>query len=608
MILNNIDWIILVVFLIVFTAIGLITSRTGGKDSASFFLSGRNMPWWILGISMVATTFSLGTPNLITDMVRSGGVAQNWLWWCFLLSGMLTVFVYAKLWNRSKIMTDLEFYEIRYSGKTAAFLRGFRAVYLGFFFNVLVLASASLAFLKFSAIMLSINAVVILIVVSAVILVYSTIGGLKSILWTDFFLFIFAMLGAFIPAFYVIDSPQVGGMSNFLTHEAITGKLNFIPDFSEPFVAVTIFVIPLTIQWWASWYPGSEPGGGGYITQRILSARSEKHAVGATLLFNLIHFAIRPWPWILVGLASLIIFPDLQSMVSHFHDVPEKYIQNDIAYPALLREFLPNGILGLVLASLVAAYMSTVSTQINWGASYLVNDFFVRFIAPEASERKKVLVGRLCTILLIVFSIVLALYLENALQVFQYMLMIGAGTGLIYLLRWFWWRINAWSELSAMIGAAVFSTIIIIVEQTYLVRVDQNVVMLFGWEMDLAFWDAIKFVLVVLLNTVVWLTVTFCTGPSDQKVLISFYEKVRPGGPGWKHIAVQTSIDIKERRKDWNVPVGLACMSLGSLAIFSLLFSVGHLIYGNYLYSGLLAIVGVISSVWLFKLWGRLFD
>uniref|UniRef100_UPI003217D1CD sodium:solute symporter family protein n=1 Tax=uncultured Draconibacterium sp. TaxID=1573823 RepID=UPI003217D1CD len=608
MILNNVDWIILVVFLIVFTAIGLITARRGGQDSANFFLSGRNMPWWILGISMVATTFSLGTPNLITDMVRTGGVAQNWLWWCFLLSGMLTVFVYAKLWNRSKIMTDLEFYEIRYSGKTAAFLRGFRAVYLGFFFNVLVLASASLAFLKFSAIMLSINAVMILIIVSVVILVYSTIGGLKSILWTDFFLFIFAMIGAFIPAFYVIDSPQVGGMSNFLSHEAIKGKLNLIPDFSEPFIAVTIFIIPLTIQWWASWYPGSEPGGGGYITQRILSAKSEKHAVGATLLFNLIHFAIRPWPWILVGLASLIIFPDLQSMVSHFQDVPEKYVHNDIAYPALLREFLPNGILGLVLASLVAAYMSTVSTQINWGASYLVNDFFVRFLAPKASERRKVLVGRLCTILLIVFSIILALFLENALQVFQYMLMIGAGTGLIYLLRWFWWRINAWSELSAMVGAAFFSTIIIIVEQTYLVRVDQNIVMLFGWEMDLAFWDAIKFVFVVLLNTIVWLTVTFCTRPSNPKVLISFYEKVRPGGPGWKHIAIQTSIDAKERAKDWNVPVGLACMSLGSLAIFSLLFSVGHLIYGNYLYSGLLAVAGVISSVWLFKLWGRLFD
>jgi len=608
MILKNIDWIILIVFLIIFAGIGLITSRKGGKDSASFFLSGRNMPWWILGISMVATTFSLGTPNLITDMVRTGGVAQNWLWWCFLISGMLTVFVYAKLWNRSKIMTDLEFYEIRYSGKPAAFLRGFRAVYLGFFFNVLVLASASLAFLKLSAIFLNVNAVGILIIVSAVVLIYSTIGGLKSILWTDFFLFIFAMIGAFIPAFYVIDSPQIGGMSSFLANEAIRDKLSFFPDFSNPYMVITIFIIPLTIQWWASWYPGSEPGGGGYITQRILSAKSEKHAVGATLLFNLINYAIRPWPWIVVGLASIIIFPDLQSMSSHFQDVPVKYIQNDIAYPAILREFLPNGVLGLVLASLVAAYMSTVSTQINWGASYLVNDFYVRFIDKKASEKKKVLIGRLWTISLIVFSIILALYLENALQVFQYMLMVGAGTGCIYLLRWFWWRINAWSELSAMIGAAVFSAIIIVIEQKYLVRVDKNVVMLFGWKMDPAFWDAIKFVIIVFLNTIVWLVVTFLTKPSDTKILISFYKKIRPGGPGWKKISMQTSIDAEECKKDWNVPVGLTCMSLGCIAIFSLLFSIGHLLYGNYLYSVLLLIAGVISTVWLFKLWGKLFD
>lgn len=603
-----IDWVILVLFLIVFTGIGLVASRTGGKDSANFFLSGRNMPWWILGISMVATTFSLGTPNLITDMVRTGGVSQNWLWWCFLLSGMLTVFVYAKLWNRSKIMTDLEFYEIRYSGKTAAFLRGFRAVYLGFFFNVLVLASASLALLKFSSIMLNINAVAVLITVSAVVVIYSTIGGLKSILWTDFFLFIFAMLGAFIPAFYVINSPQVGGMTSFLTHEAVSGKLSLLPDLSDPFMVVTILVIPLTIQWWASWYPGSEPGGGGYITQRILSAKSEKHAVGATLLFNVIHFAIRPWPWILVGLASLIIFPDLQSMITHFGDVPAKYIQNDIAYPAMIREFLPKGILGLVISSLMAAYMSTVSTQINWGASYLVNDFHVRFIDQKASEKKKVLIGRLWTIALVIFSIGLALYLQNALQVFQYMLMIGAGTGLIYLLRWFWWRINAWSELSAMIGAAIFSTIIIVVEQTYMIRVDQNTVSLFGYEMNPSFWDAAKFVVVVLLNTVVWVTVTLFTKPSDEKVLISFYKKIRPGGPGWKNIASKTSVDEVEHKKDWNVPVGLACMSLASIAVFCLLFSTGHLIYGNYLYSGLLGAVSIASFIWVFKLWGKIFD
>ena len=603
----SIDWIIIVIFLVVLTIIGLVTSKSGGKDSASFFLSGRNMPWWILGISMVATTFSLGTPNLITDMVRSGGVARNWLWWSFLLSGMLTVFVYAKLWSRSKVLTDLEFYEIRYSGRMAAILRGFRAVYLGFFFNILILASASLAFIKVTAIMTGFDPLIALIIVSFIILVYSTIGGLTSILWTDFFLFVFAMAGAFIPAYFTVKSPEIGGLANFLTHEAISDKLNFLPDFSDPVMFVTVLIIPLTIQWWASWYPGSEPGGGGYIAQRMLSAKSEKHAVGATLFFNLLHYAVRPWPWIIVGLGSLIIFPDLTSMTEHFQDVPAKFIHNDIAYPAMLRQFLPNGILGLVIASLVAAYMSTVSTQINWGASYLVYDFYARFLNPKASEKQKVFVGRLWTVLLIVFSIILALYLENALQVFQYMLMIGAGTGLIYILRWFWWRINAWSELSAMAGAALLSIFVIIVEQKYMIRTSHNEVLVFGANMNLAIWDAMKFVFIVFFNTIIWIVVTLLTKPCDKEVLESFYARTKPGGPGWGDIA--KSATVKESgHKEYNLPVGLACMSLGCLSIFSLLFAAGHLIYGNYFYFAALLTISILSSIFLFKLWGKLFD
>ncbi|RLD31611.1 MAG: Na+:solute symporter, partial [Bacteroidetes bacterium] len=580
---ENIDWIIIVVFLVVLTIIGLISSKKGGKDSTSFFLSGRNMPWWLLGISMVATTFSLGTPNLVTDLVRSGGVARNWLWFSFLLTGMLSVFIYAKLWSRSKLMTDLEFYEVRYSGKMAAILRGFRAVYLGFFFNVLVLASASLAFIKITTIMLGIDPLVPLIIVSFLVLVYSTIGGLKSILWTDFFQFIFAMGGAVLTAYLVINSPEIGGMSNFLHHEAIHDKLSFLPDFSDTRMVLIIFVIPLTIQWWAAWYPGSEPGGGGYIAQRMLSAKSEKHAVGATLLFNFFHYAVRPWPWLLVGLASLIIFPDLQSMADKFQNVPTQFIQNDIAYPAMLREFLPKGVLGLVFASLIAAYMSTISTQLNWGASYLVNDFYVRFINSKASETRKVAVGRLWTISLMFFSVTLALYLENALQVFQYLLMIGAGTGLIYLLRWFWWRVNAWSEISAMAGAGIFSAIIIVIEQVYLVQLGQDNISIFGIEMDHALWDSLKFVLIVLLTTIVWLFVTLSTKACDEKVLISFYQKVRPGGPGWRKVmanAVRKGI-VKENNvdSDWDVPLGLLCMSLGSIAIYCILFSMGYLIY-----------------------------
>ena len=569
------------------------------------------MPWWLLGISMVATTFSLGTPNLVTDMVRSGGIARNWLWWSFLLTGMLSVFIYAKLWSRSKLMTDLEFYEIRYSGKMAAILRGFRAVYLGFVYNVLVLASASLAFIKISTIMLGVNPIIPLIIVSFLVLFYSTIGGLKSILWTDFFQFILATFGAVLTAYLVINSPEIGGMSKFLQHEAIHEKLNFFPDFSDTRMLLIVFVIPLTIQWWAAWYPGSEPGGGGYIAQRMLSAKSEKHAVGATLLFNFFHYAIRPWPWLLVGLASLIIFPDLQSMADKFQNVPTQFIQNDIAYPAMLREFLPTGILGLVFASLIAAYMSTISTHINWGASYLVNDFYVRFINPEASETRKVSVGRLWTIGLLLFSVILALYLENALQVFQYLLMIGAGTGLIYILRWFWWRINAWSEISAMAGAGIFSAILIIVEQVYLIQLGQDNISIFGFEMEQASWDTLKFVLVVLLTTIVWLIVTLSTKPSDEKILISFYQKVRPGGPGWRKVmenAVRKGV-VKENDvdSDWDVPLGLLCMSLGSIAIYSILFSIGYLIYGELTLFFILSIISIISSALLFKFWGRLF-
>lgn len=608
MALIRIDWLIIFIFLAILTIIGLITSKSGGKDAASFFLSGRSMPWWLLGFSMVATTFSIATPNLITDMVRTGGVAKNWLWLAFLLSGMLTVFVYAKLWSRSQILTDLEFYEIRYSGKIAAILRGFRAIYLGFFFNTLVLGGSSLAFIKVTSIMTGINPLTSLIVISIIILLYSTLGGLKSIIWTDFYLFVFAMAGAIFPAYLVVKSPRIGGMSNLINHEILQNKISLLPDFSDPLMLITIFIIPITIQWWAAWYPGSEPGGGGFIAQRMLSAKSEKHAVGATLFFNLMHYAVRPWPWIIVGLGSMIIFPDLNSMIENFKDVPSKYIQNDIAYPAMLREFLPNGILGMVLASLVAAYMSTVSTQINWGASYLVNDFYARFINPKASEAKKVLAGRIFTIFLLSFSIIMALYLENALQAFHYMIIIGAGTGLIYILRWFWWRINAWSELSAMAGAVFFSVIVIIIEQSIMIRLDQNTVKLFNITMDLAFWDAIKFVIIVVLNTIVWLTVTYLTKPSDEIVLIKFYEKIRPGGPGWKYISEKTSISADELKKDWNVPIGLLCMSLGCVSIFGILFSTGHLIYGNMLYFWITLIIALISSVFLFRLWGKIFN
>lgn len=519
MVLQLIDWIIVAIFFIILLSIGYAASRQAGNNTANFFLSGRNMPWWLLGVSMVATTFSADTPNLVTDMVRTGGVASNWLWWAFLLTGMLTVFVYAKLWNRSKVMTDLEFYEIRYSGKMAAFLRGFRAIYLGFFFNVMVIASVSLAFIKIAGVMLGLSPAVALSIAAVIVVFYSGLGGLKSILWTDLFQFSFAMFGAIVAAVYVVNAPQIDGLSNLFSHPNVSDKLSLVPSISQPELFLSIFLIPLAVQWWAAWYPGAEPGGGGYVAQRMLSAKSETDAVGATLLFNFFHYALRPWPWIIVGLGSLIIFPDIQSMVDRFPDVSRQYIQNDFAYPAMLREFLPPGLLGLVVASLIAAYMSTTASQLNWGSSYLVNDFYGRFWKPDATEKQKVRFGRISTVSLMFVSVLLALVLQNALQAFQYLLMIGAGTGLIYILRWFWWRINAYSEIAAMVGAGVFSLTFIMIENFVMIVDAEGMVTVFGLTMSMAYWNIIKFVGVVALTSSTWIIVTFMTLPIDEDTL-----------------------------------------------------------------------------------------
>ena len=610
MILQSIDWVIILVFFCVLLFIGFYSSKKAGDSTENFFLSGRNMPWWLLGVSMVATTFSADTPNLVTDMVRTGGVASNWLWWAFLLTGMLTVFVYAKLWNRSRVMTDLEFYELRYSGKIAAFLRGFRAIYLGFFFNVLVIASVSLAFIKIAAVMLGLQPAPALIIASVIVVFYAGLGGLKSILWTDLFQFSFAMLGAVLAAFYVVRSPEIGGLTNLLAHPNVSGKLSLLPSISQPELFLSIFLIPIAIQWWAAWYPGAEPGGGGYVAQRMLSAKSESHAMGATLLFNFFHYALRPWPWILVGLGSLIIFPDIQSMVEAFPEVSTQYIKNDFAYPAMLKEFLPVGLLGLVVASLIAAFMSTVASQLNWGSSYLVNDFYGRFFNPNATEKQKVTFGRFSTITLMVFSVLLALVLQNALQAFQYLLMIGAGTGLIYILRWFWWRINAYSELSAMIAAGVFSLMFILVENFGITHVGDGDIDLLGLRTSLTYWNIIKFTGVVALTTISWIVVTLLTKPIDEETLRNFYRKIRPGGPGWKAIVVNAQKQgielIKEKDLKWDVPTGILCMIMGCLAIYSTLFAIGNLLYKEFTLTIIFSGIALISAFILTRLWKKL--
>jgi Na+/proline symporter len=447
--LATIDWTIIILFFAITLTIGIIASRKAGKGFAEFFLSGRNMPWWLLGVSMVATTFSADTPNLVTDIVRKHGVSGNWVWWAFLLTGMLTVFVYAKLWRRSGILTDLEFYELRYSGRAAAFLRGFRAIYLGVFFNVMIMASVSLAAIKIGGILLGLSPVEVVVIGSVITVIYTSLGGLRGVLLTDFFQFTLAMVGMVAAAIVILNRPEIGGLSELLSRPSVSEKMPFLPSLNDPAIYIPLFLMPLAVQWWSTWYPGAEPGGGGYIVQRVLAAKNEKHAAGAALFFNIAHYALRPWPWILIALCSIVVFPDLESIAARFPNISPDILNDDLAFSAML-SYLPAGLLGLVIAALIAAYMSTISTQLNWGASYIVHDFYHRYMAPQASEKRLVSAGRIVTVVLMIFGAILALYLESALGAFNILIKIGAGTGLIFILRWFWWRINAYSVIAAM--------------------------------------------------------------------------------------------------------------------------------------------------------------
>ena len=572
----TIDWVVIGSYFFIALFIGIWASKKAANDTRSFFLAGQEMPWWLLGISMVATTFSTDTPNLVTDLVRQKGVSGNWGWWAFLLTGMLTVFVYAKLWRRSNVLTDIEFYELRYSGKAAAFLRGFRALYLGLIFNVLVMGTVSLAAVKFGEIILGWKGWQTLLVASSITLTYSTLGGLKAVIITDFVQFILAMIGSILAMFYIINLPQIGGIKNLTQHENVIDNLSLLPNLSDPSVWVPVMLVPLAVQWWASYYPGAEPGGGGYIAQRMFSAKDEKNAIGATLLFNIAHYALRPWPWIIIALSSLIVFPELADIQRAFPDLPSNKLGHDVAYPAML-SLLPSGLLGLVAASLIAAFMSTMSTQLNLGASYLVNDFYKRFINQQASENQMVRMGRIFTIISIIFGAGLGLILTSASQAFELLLMIGAGTGLIYLLRWFWWRINAYTEIVAMISSLIIAY--------YFNFLSHN----------LASWQEI--VIGALLTTIIWIIATFLTPPDDEETLKNFVKKVNPGGPGWKNFS---SNKMKEK---WSVPIGLLCMLLGSISVYGALLGVGSLIYGHYKTAALLISLTAVSSFALFKVW-----
>lgn len=588
MTLSNLDWTIIFGFFLVSLGIGIWSSRTSGKSYSEFFLSGRHMPWWLLGISMVATSFSADTPNLVTDIVRKNGIAGNWVWWAFLLTGMMTVFIYARLWRRSGVLTDLEFYELRYSGKPAAFLRGFRALYLGVFFNIMIMATVALAAIKIGGVLLGLSPVQTLLITSVVTVAYTSMGGLKGVIWTDFFQFAIAMGGVIAAAMVILKMPEIGGLSGLLSHENVAGKLNFLPDFGDMDALIPLLILPLAVQWWSVWYPGAEPGGGGYIAQRMLSAKDENNAVGATLFFNIAHYALRPWPWIIIALASLILFPDLASLKAAFPNVNESIINDDLAFPAMLT-FLPAGLLGLLVAALIAAFMSTISTHLNWGSSYIVHDFYKRFVKPEASEKQLVTLGRVSTVVLMIGGALLALLLTNALQAFNILLQVGAGTGLIFILRWFWWRINAISEITAMVISFVLALIFE-----------------FGFP-ELA--SHLKLIYGVAITTVVWIVVTLNTPPSDYQTLIRFYKLIKPYSYGWKPVIEEGLANGDLKAVDvypGKLSMEMACMFAGVFLVYGTLFGTGFWIYGDFNNAIIATGVALLSGFYIIRTWPKI--
>lgn len=689
--LSSLDWIIIGTYFILILIIGLGVARQAGKSASEFFLSGRNMPWWLLGVSMVATTFSADTPNLVTNIVRQDGVAGNWAWWAFLLTGMLTVFVYARMWRRSGVLTDLEFYEIRYGGKPAAFLRGFRAIYLGVVFNILIMATVCLAAIKIGGAMLGLDPWVTVLGISLITVVYSSFGGLRGVLLTDFIQFILAMIGSVWAVFVILDLPEVQGLQSILTHPDIVPRLSFWPSMEDREAWLTLLILPIAVQWWSVWYPGSEPGGGGYVAQRMLAAKDEGHAVGATFLYNAAHYALRPWPWLLIALASIMVLPltlredrvnevavseearqfleeevaptdlanlgaaiehyqaenaadtgkvagyaRLQHLLNSYPDHPEiaslaflarekgsdpddptswadplaveqlvslhlanptlslSKLGQDLAYPTMLR-YLPPGLIGLMLASLLAAVMSTLSTHLNWGASYVAHDAYRRFVKADATDQDLVGIGRWTTAGLMVLAALMALLLSDALQSFQILLQIGAGTGLIFILRWFWWRINAWSEISAMIISFVVAIVLQLILPNLNVELSAATNLLLG----------------VGITTAGWLIVTFLTPPDKQEVLRSFYERIKPSGPGWDHVLLKARANgnpIEDYAERGQLPLQILAMVLGTVAIYGALFATGYWIYGEVLSGVAFSAVSLGAALLLYGLWQRIKD
>lgn len=556
--LTTLDWTIVLVSIVISFVPAIYLMRRAGSSTTEFFTSGRAAPWWLIGVSMVATTFSTDTPNLVTNLVREGGVASNWAWWAFLLTGMLTVFFYARLWRRSGVLTDLEFYELRYSGRAAAWVRGFRAVYLGLFFNLVIMATVNLAAVKIANVLLGWPMTQTLVVCAILNVSFAAIAGLWGVLVTDMIQFGIAMTGSVAAAYYALKQPEVGGLSG-LMEKMDPATLRLLPDFGDWGVALTVFIIPLTVQWWSVWYPGSEPGGGSYIAQRMLAAKTERDATWGSLFFNVAHYSLRPWPWILVALASLAVYPQLSDISAALPHVDPALVGHDMAYPAMLR-FLPSGMLGLMVAGLLAAYVSTISTHLNWGTSYLVHDLYRRFIHPDASERHYVAAGRLVTALLMLLAALLTYVLDTARSSFELLLSIGAGTGLLYLLRWFWWRINAWSEIAAMVTSFLMASFFFI-----------------AGKQGAGVPSHIALIITVAVTTAVWVAVAYLTPATDRATLVNFYRIVRPGGRGWEPVRQEAGVTAA----GGGFAESLLGWVAGCIFVYAALFGTGSFIYGN---------------------------
>ncbi len=597
--LHLIDWVIIVSSLLICFIPALFVAKRAGKNTSEYFGAGRSVPWWLAGLSMVATTFSSDTPNLVTDIVRRQGVAGNWVWWAFVMTGVATVFFYARLWRRSGVMTDLEFYEIRYSGKAASVVRGFRSIYLGFFFNCMIMAAVNLAACKIAALLFGLERWQTLLLVGSLNVIFATYSGLWGVLVIDMIQFFIKMTAVIAAAYFALSLPEIGGLTG-LVDKLSTMKgpgginyLNMLPDFSNNWdIAIAIFIMPIAVQWWSVWYPGSEPGGGSYIAQRMLASKSEKDALGAVLFFNVAHYVLRPWPWILVGLCSIIIYPQLSDIQAAFPHLNPTLLGNDIAYPAMLK-FLPAGFFGLMIGGLIAANSSTILTHLNWGASYLVHDYYRRFIKKDADEKHYVYVGRLVTVGLFIFSSSLVFLLDSAKDTFDVILQIGAGTGLLYLVRWFWWRINAWCEVVAMASSFAISIVFLILAK-YGIHFSTHIALL----------------ITIACTTFSWLLTAYIGPETDRKTLIEFYKKILPIGPGWKKIRLEAGISEEDATTTGeNIPLALLGWVAGCATIWSALFCVGNFLYGRQTYAfTLLGVVIAGSAILVYvmnKLWAK---